>query len=172
MRLFSGIVFESCIPRMIRNVRHSTSVQSFYLCCHSVWADVPDCGWNCQLAAGVNGPIPCSLAIIVGHLLDNDVAGRCAGGPPNSICILSSDEWRVGCTAQSECPLWVKSGHRIRSASCPLYPRKRTLLSAIAMSALCQKRTHAVQQKQPIRSPHRRWKECPAARRGQAPLRS
>jgi hypothetical protein len=81
--------------------RHSTSVQSFYLCCHSVWADVPDCGWNCQLAVGVNGPILCSLAIIVGHLLDNDVADRCAGGPPNSICILSSDEWRVGTAHQN-----------------------------------------------------------------------
>jgi hypothetical protein len=34
-----------------------------------------------------------------------------------------------------QCPLWVKSGHRIRSASCPLYPQKRTLLSATGMSA-------------------------------------
>jgi Histidine kinase-, DNA gyrase B-, and HSP90-like ATPase len=81
---------------MIRNVRYSTSVQSFYLCCHSGWVDVPDCGWNCQLAVGDNGPIPCSLVIIVGYLLGNDVAGRCAGGSPNSICFFSSDEWRVG----------------------------------------------------------------------------
>src|SRR5215469_8740856 len=29
--------------------------------------------------------------------------------------------------ALGKCPLWVKSGHRSRSASCPLYPRKRTL---------------------------------------------
>jgi hypothetical protein len=30
-----------------------------------------------------------------------------------------------------------------------LPPQKRTLISAIAMSALCQKRTHAVQQLMP-----------------------
>ena len=30
---------------------------------------------------------------------------------------------------------------------CPLYPQKRTLLSTIVVSALCQKRTHALQQK-------------------------
>jgi hypothetical protein len=29
---------------------------------------------------------------------------------------------------------------------CPLYPQKRTSLSTVVMSALCQKRTHAVQQ--------------------------
>ncbi len=85
-RRFSRHFFASCHARLIRNVRHSTSVQSFYLRCHSSWADVPDGGWNRQLAVGDNGPIPCSLAIIVGHLLDNDVAGRCAGGPLNSIC--------------------------------------------------------------------------------------
>ena len=34
------------------------------------------------------------------------------------------------------CPLWVKSGHRSTSAQCPLYPQKRTSLSAIAVSAL------------------------------------
>jgi hypothetical protein len=44
-------------------------------------------------------------------------------------------------------PLWVKSGHRIRSAQCPLYPRKRTSIEPVAMSALCQKQTHALQQK-------------------------
>jgi hypothetical protein len=42
------------------------------------------------------------------------------------------------------CPLWVKSGHRIRSASCPLYPQKRTWIGTVLMSALCQKRTSAV----------------------------
>jgi hypothetical protein len=35
-------------------------------------------------------------------------------------------------------PLWVKSRHRIRSASCPLYPQKRTLAGDSWMSALCQ----------------------------------
>src|SRR6516164_10015542 len=48
------------------------------------------------------------------------------------------------------CPLWVKIRHRRMSASCLLYPQKRTLRSGIAMSALCQKQTHAVQQKGPL----------------------
>ena len=140
---FPGMVFGTSHARMIRNVRHSTSGQSFYLCCHSGWVDVPNCSWNCQLAVGDNGPIPCSLAIIVGHLLGNDVAGRCAGGPPNSICFFSSDERRVapfiGIPAvQTKCPLWVISGHRTRSASCPLHPQKRTSNSA-APSPLCAK---------------------------------
>ena len=39
------------------------------------------------------------------------------------------------------CPLWVKSRHRRTSNQCPLYPQKRTSMSTIAMSALCQKRT-------------------------------
>src|SRR5262249_9105250 len=46
-------------------------------------------------------------------------------------------------TGPSRCPLWVKSGHRIRPASCPFYPQKRTWVSTIVMSALCHKRTLA-----------------------------
>ena len=34
-----------------------------------------------------------------------------------------------------------KSGHRSRSASCPLYPHKQTSVECSVMSALCQKRT-------------------------------
>src|SRR6516225_8212720 len=30
----------------------------------------------------------------------------------------------------SSCPLWVKSGHRTRSAPCPLYPQPLTLVAA------------------------------------------
>jgi hypothetical protein len=33
------------------------------------------------------------------------------------------------------------------SEPCPLYPQKRTLELTLGMSALCQKRTHALQQK-------------------------
>ena len=39
--------------------------------------------------------------------------------------------------------LWVKSGHQRMSASCPLYPQKRTWISTAVMSALCQKQTLA-----------------------------
>src|SRR5262249_38624448 len=41
------------------------------------------------------------------------------------------------------------------SDRCPLYPRKRTSLSTIATSALCQKQTYAVQHKIDKRSPRR-----------------
>ena len=46
-----------------------------------------------------------------------------------------------------QCPLWVKSGHRGQLKQCLLYPQKQTLELSRAMSALCQKRTHAVQHK-------------------------
>src|SRR5262249_37140443 len=41
----------------------------------------------------------------------------------------------------ARCPLWVKSGHPITSASCPLYLRKRTSPDVVSMSALCRKQT-------------------------------
>jgi hypothetical protein len=53
------------------------------------------------------------------------------------------------CTAaivKRECPLWVKSGHGQMSDRCPLYSQKRTLPGDSWMSALCQKRTRALQQ--------------------------
>jgi hypothetical protein len=33
------------------------------------------------------------------------------------------------------CPLWVISGHFAAQTSCPLYPRKRTLIGDLGMSA-------------------------------------
>src|SRR5215469_11974911 len=41
----------------------------------------------------------------------------------------------------------IKSGHRSTSDQCPLYPKKRTLVERVGMSALCQKRTHALHKK-------------------------
>ena len=46
----------------------------------------------------------------------------------------------------TECPLWVKSGHHETLNPRPLYPQKRTSVERAAMSALCQKQTHALQQ--------------------------
>ena len=40
-------------------------------------------------------------------------------------------------------PLWVNNGDDALKSQCPLYPQKRTLLSATGMSALCQKQTLA-----------------------------
>src|SRR6516165_5713385 len=48
------------------------------------------------------------------------------------------------------CPLWVKSRRSGVTERCPLYPRKRTLSDTTGMSALCQKRTYAPQQKAPL----------------------
>src|SRR5215471_9600561 len=38
-------------------------------------------------------------------------------------------------------------GGRRRFVYCPLYPQKRTLVEPVGMSALCQKRTYALQQR-------------------------
>src|SRR5262245_63809008 len=40
--------------------------------------------------------------------------------------------------AYTRCPLWVISRHDGPFASCLLYPQKRTFVSALSMSALCQ----------------------------------
>ena len=68
----------------------------------------------------------------------------------------------------SNYPLWVISGHMQCKRARPLYPRKRTCAVQLQMSALGQKRTHAVQQKGvAIRSPSRRSAEDVQARQGQ-----
>ena len=43
-------------------------------------------------------------------------------------------------------PLRVKSRHDALKLRCLLYPQKRTFGSTAGMSALCHKRTHALQQ--------------------------
>jgi len=43
--------------------------------------------------------------------------------------------------ANRRCPLWVISGHCPASASCLLYPRKQTFVSASGMSEKCQYQT-------------------------------
>jgi hypothetical protein len=50
------------------------------------------------------------------------------------------------CQGGRRCPLGVKSGRDALKFRCPLYPRKRTFITAIGMSALGHKRTHAAQQ--------------------------
>jgi hypothetical protein len=52
---------------------------------------------------------------------------------------LSADHYAPG-----QCPLWVISRHRVTSASCLLYPPKRTSLGHCSMSAMCQKRKSLV----------------------------
>jgi hypothetical protein len=62
-------------------------------------------------------------------------------------------------TANSDglCLLWVISGHSVKSRPCPLCPRKRTWISTVVMSALCQERTFCSAVKNVvIRSPRRR----------------
>jgi hypothetical protein len=93
-RLFPGIVFDHFTRGS--SDRHSTSVQPFYLCCRSGWVDVPDCGRNCQLAVGDDGPVPCPLAFIVGHLLGNNVAGISRVMSSTAIGILAAVRRRDG----------------------------------------------------------------------------
>ena len=45
------------------------------------------------------------------------------------------------------CPLWVTSRQSVLLGLCPLYPRKRTESGHLGMSALCQLRLNAPQQK-------------------------
>jgi hypothetical protein len=47
------------------------------------------------------------------------------------------------------CRCWVKSGHDTLKPRCPLFPRKQTFGGHSLMSALGQKRTHALQQSTP-----------------------
>ena len=47
----------------------------------------------------------------------------------------------VATILRTECPFWVKSRHCGTFEQCPLYRQKRTLLSVVVMSALCQKQT-------------------------------
>jgi hypothetical protein len=54
------------------------------------------------------------------------------------------------CLAGVDVRFGSKSGHQQMPASCPLYPRKRTLIERVVMSALCQKRTHAVRQRKSL----------------------
>jgi hypothetical protein len=49
-----------------------------------------------------------------------------------------------------QCLFRVKSGRDALKFRCPLYPPKRTSERSREMSALGQKRTHAVQQKRPL----------------------
>src|SRR6516225_11623119 len=45
---------------------------------------------------------------------------------------------------------WEVGSGQTDARQCPLYPRKRTLELSRVMSALCKKRTHAVQQFRPL----------------------
>jgi hypothetical protein len=68
---------------------------------------------------------------------------------------------------------WVKSGRDALKFRCPLYPRKRTSVSATTMSAMGHKPTFAPAAKlRLIRSPRRRARAAMAGPRGQALWRS
>ena len=54
----------------------------------------------------------------------------------------------IGESQPLECPLWVKSRHQRVSASCPLYPQKRTLMS-VSGCPLCAKSRHSHRQYAP-----------------------
>jgi len=75
----------------------------------------------------------------------------CLGAPRRFACVKvlvstghlgRSTSIRIGSPSLSQ----VVSGDFEISCRCPLYPRKRTFTGVSGMSALCQNRTHAVQQ--------------------------
>jgi hypothetical protein len=51
-----------------------------------------------------------------------------------------------------QCLLWVNSGHRTRSASCPLYPQKRILTGDSGVSAKRHYEPYALQHRGGVRS--------------------
>ena len=55
----------------------------------------------------------------------------------SKICVAAASQQN----GRRRLPFWLKTGHRSAADQCPLYPQKRTSMSAIAMSALCHKQT-------------------------------
>jgi hypothetical protein len=60
-----------------------------------------------------------------------------------SHCLCPSLRNKTPYQMEMACPLWVKSRHHALKSRCPLYPQQRTSFSAVPMSVLCHKRTHA-----------------------------
>ena len=56
--------------------------------------------------------------------------------------------------AHTHCPLWVTT------ASCPLFPSKRTFISAVCTSAWCQKQTQSLNPSNLGEMPHARSIPC------------
>src|SRR5690242_5415454 len=87
-----------------------------------------------RAASAINGALLTAIKDInqarMGLMQGNDFSA-------NSVCVEQIQTYLL----LIQTSVWVNSGHRIRSASCPLYHRKQTLPDAVAMSALCQKQT-------------------------------
>ena len=92
---------------------------------------------------------PQRVWLVIGNLF-NLIILLCLLSRRRRTCVFGAEAFfSQSCAAANlrrRCLLWVKSGHRGMSAQCLLYPQKRTLPTRRGMSALCQKRTHAVQQ--------------------------
>ena len=111
--------------------------------------------WSGALTLGFNEKPPLELEIATGilrckrlHLL-----ARCERMPQSCGGIYQSDIlnflkstfhpgrsplatiFLVSGAMQWRCPLWVMSRHRVTSGSCPLFPSKRTFISAVCTSA-------------------------------------
>jgi hypothetical protein len=96
---------------------------------------------------------PCLLSVLPGCHLQSIwyrlyrktvVALDCRMSPATSRLMLESS----GVVLElRRCSLWVRNRHFIEFDRRPLYPQKQTLELSRVMSALCQKRTYAVQQK-------------------------
>src|SRR5262249_52473896 len=100
---FTGTVFASyertCHARTPCDNRYSASLQPFRFAVIQSGL-VPDCEWNCQLAAGDHQPVPDPLVAVMGHLLGNDAASRRTGSSCNSFGSACSDQRQISTTAE------------------------------------------------------------------------
>src|SRR5215472_3998440 len=78
-------------------------------------------------------------------LHDNPKARRRGGRHTRGPAACCDARFRAG-----QCPLWVTSRLCGITEPCPLYPRKRTKGRHVGVSALCQSRLNAPQQKAPL----------------------
>jgi len=127
--------------RILCNVRNFPAACSFRFRCDSGRADVPDCGWNCELTSDDNQPIFSTLAIILDCVLDNDIASRFAGCPADSIALAFTDERRL---------------RRRRSRTMSTLPLKATAEAEFPHSV----KLHYQRRQQQLLW---RWKRCPRA---------
>src|SRR5437763_11319461 len=80
------------------------------------------CDWHadCHARVGCRRPVSARQVQVI-RRSDHPTVLPHESRPAAFLCVRVLSRW-----PNARCPLWVISGHRTRSAPCPLYPRKRT----------------------------------------------